>query len=98
MRMRLPNKIEEDLLALKVDGTFSTWPCLYGGEQCLLVAMKDGKPMGACMKAARIETKWGFKRSKLLAKLRCPCPDRRTHWRFTKRWRCRFADGAIHKL
>ncbi len=95
---RIPRKIEEDLLALKVDGSFSTWPCLYGGDLCLLVAMKNGKPMGACLKATRIEAKWGRVREKRLRKARCPHPDRKTFLGFTQRYECRFADGSIHKL
>jgi len=99
MRKRvIISKIQDELAALKVEGTFSTWPCLYGGDMCLLVATKNGEPMGACIKAAGIETDWGRKRAKLLGKLRCPRPDRKTCFGFTRKWECRFADGRIHKL
>ena len=92
------SKIQDELAALKVEGTFSTWPCLYGGDPCLLVATKNGVPMGACIKAAQIEAQWGRRREKLLRKLRCPHPDRRSYFGFTRKWECRFADGKIHKL
>ena len=99
MRRRvIISKIQDELAALKVEGTFSTWPCLYGGDICLLVATKNGEPLGACIKAVHVEARGGRKRVKLLRKMRCPRPERKTLFGFTRKWECRFADGKIHRL
>ena len=92
------SRLKDKLHGLKAGGTFALWPCVYGGDQCLLVAMKEDKSKAVCVKAAELAAVGGRRRERLLSGRGCPHPMRKMLLGFTRGWDCRFADGHIHTL
>lgn len=99
----LRRKAKFDLIE-KISTYKETYPCSYGGGNCIISHLKDSRAdeywnidhYGYCNRARQIRE--GFlgtkaSRANKLERAGCPYPEFGIFG-----WKCKFADGELHKL